>query len=168
MTIDIISFTDLQFSCLTPEQLLEVKDAQRRKNDLNEECEERLLQEKNRLVRNGIFQSSRYALLEEKLREEYRAKVDVVRDGLLFYLRYTLRFDIGGESDFEAPYKVDYSLSYEDRLMIVKPYYEENYTNAQERFDAFCEDTVAPHYLGELYKPLYDYFLSYTKVGDGT
>lgn len=168
MTIDIIAFTDLQFACLTTEQLLEIKEAQRRKNDLTLKCEEELLQEKNKLVRNGIFQSARYALLEEKIRAKYQTKIDLVRDGLLFYLRYTVRFDIGGDSDFVAPYEVDYSLNYEERLMIVKPYYEETYTDAQERFDEFCKDTVAPQYLGELYKPLYDYFLSYTKVGDGT
>lgn len=164
MTIDIITFTDKQFAGLTTEQLLEVKEAQARKNELALECEERLQKEKNKLIKNGIFQSARYALLEEKIRAEYQSRIDLVRDGLLFYLRYTMRIDIDIGGDFEAPYKVDYSLSYEERLQIVRPYYEETYTDAQERFEAFQVDTVAPQYLGEFYKPLYDYFLSYTKV----
>ena len=164
MTIDIIAFTDKQLSCLSTEQVLEVKDAQRRKNDLTLECEERLQQEKHRLVRNGIFHSGRYALLEEKIRAEYQSKINLIRDGLLFYLRYTMRIEINFDDDFEPPYEVDYALSYEERLSVVKSYYEETYTNAQERFDEFRKDTVAPQYLGELYMPLYDYFLSYSKV----
>ena len=72
--------------------------------------------------------------------------------------------EINFDDDFEPPYEVDYALSYEERLSVVKSYYEETYTNAQERFDEFRKDTVAPQYLGELYMPLYDYFLSYSKV----
>ena len=163
MTIDIISFTDTQFAMLTAEQLLEVKEAQAEKDSLTKTCEERLQREKHRLVKNGVFHSDRYALLEEQIREEYQAKIDLVRDGLLFYLRYSMRPDASVVPDVDAPYTVDYSLSDEERLLAVKGYYESAYTDAKERFDVFKADTVAPQYLGELYKPLYDYFLSLTK-----
>lgn len=163
MTIDIITFTDAQFAMLTAEQLLEVKEAQLRKNELTAECEARLQKEKHRLVKNGIFHSERYTLLETKINAEYQAKMDLLREGLLFYLRYSMRPDASVTPDVDAPYTVDYSLSDEERLSVVKGYYESAYTDAKERFDVFKADTVAPQYLGELYKPLYDYFLSLTK-----
>ena len=58
-----------------------------------------------------------------------------------------------------APYSVDYSLPVEDRFAIVKTYYETNYSDGNERFVAFQQDTVAVQYLGELDAPVYDYFL---------
>lgn len=160
MTIDIITFTDTQFATLTAEQLLEVKEAQVKKNSLTAECEEKLQREKHRLVKNGLFQSERYTLLETKINAEYQAKIDLLREGLLFYLRYSMRPDGSATPDVEAPYVVDYSLSDEARLAEVKRYYESTYTDGAELFNEFIKDTIAPQYLGELYKPLYDYFLS--------
>ena len=163
MTIDIIAFTDKQFATLSPAQLLEVKEAQVAKDDLTAECEAKLRKEKQRLVRNGVFLSDRYTLLEEKMRAEYQARIDLLREGLLFYLRYSMRPDTGVEPDFEAEYVVDYSLDDEARLLEVKTYYETTYTDTKVRFNEFTKDTIAPQYLGELYKPLYDYFLSFAK-----
>jgi hypothetical protein len=57
-----------------------------------------------------------------------------------------------------APYKVDYSLSEGERLLIVKAYYEDTYADEYERFAAFKKDEFAKVYLGELYAPLHDYF----------
>ena len=45
----------------------------------------------------------------------------------------------------------------------MKNYYEETYTNADELFEVFVQDTVAPQYVGELYAPLYDHFLAKSK-----
>ena len=160
MTIDVISFTDTQFATLNAEQLLEVKEAQLKKNELIAARDEALQKEKQRLVGNGVFHSDRYTLLKNKIMAEYQAKIDLVREGLLFYLQYSMRPEESTtpEVETDAPYKVDYSLSYEERLMIVKNYYESTYSTEKEQFAAFKKDTVAPQYLGELYAPLYDYF----------
>ena len=56
------------------------------------------------------------------------------------------------------PYTVDYSLPIVERTRIVRDYYETTYADAGELFSAFCMDEVAPVYLGDLYKALYDYF----------
>ena len=163
MTIDIIDFTEKQFALLTAEQLLEVKEAQVKKDDLTAECEARLQKEKHRLVRNGIFLSDRYVLLEEKIRAEYQAQIDLLREGLLFYLHYSMRPDSSAGADLEVGYMLDYSLEDEARLLVVKEYYETTYSDGKERFNAFVKDTIAPQYLGELYKPLYDYLLNLSK-----
>ena len=58
---------------------------------------------------------------------------------------------------------MNYALSVDERLLIVKNYYEETYANADELFEVFVQDTVAPQYVGELYAPLYDHFLAKSK-----
>ena len=154
-TIDIISFTESQFATLTKGQLQVVTTAQRRKNRLLSTLQNTLRKEKHRLVKNGLFHSEIYNLLEERLTAEYENEVELIKQYLLFYLHYSMKPDAG---DSDAPYTVDYSLSVEERLRIVKNYYESNFSSAKERYDAFLADKVAPSYLGELYAPLYDYF----------
>lgn len=160
MTIDVISFTDTQFAMLTAEQLLEVKEAQVKKNELLAECAKKLQNEKHRLVKNGVYYSQRYTLLKNQLEAEYQEKIDLLREGLLFYLQYSMRPDatVTPEVDVNVGYTVDYSLSSEERYYLVRDYYEAKYATKAEQFAAFKEDKVAPQYLGELYAPLYDYF----------
>lgn len=157
MKIDIISYTDAQYAALTEEQLLQVKSAQLKKNRLDLKLEEDMQAEKHRLVKNGIFLSKIWDLYCEKLRSEYAVEVENLRESLLFYLRFTAKPD--GSSSSAAPYTVNYALTVEERFAIVKQYYETTYSDAEKRFEAFKADTVAVAYLGELYAPLYDYFL---------
>ncbi|MBQ8309070.1 MAG: hypothetical protein IJX96_04475 [Clostridia bacterium] len=156
MIIDIISYTDAQYAALTEEQLLEVKSAQLKKNKLDLALEEAKLKEKHRLIDNGIFLSKTWALYCEKLQAEHDSEVENLRESLLFYLRFSAKAETEEESG--VGYTVDYALSIEERFAIVKQYYEINYTDETERFEAFKADKVAVAYLGELYAPLYDYF----------
>ncbi len=160
MKIDIISYTDAQYAALTSEQLLEVQSAQLKKNRLDLRLEEEKLKEKHRLLSNGVFLSKVWELYCEKLQAEYEAEVENLRDSLLFYLRFSARPD-GAET--EAPYELNYAYSMEERLAIVRAYYEKTYTDGAERFEAFKADAVAVQYLGELYAPLYDYYLEGSK-----
>ena len=57
MTIDIINYTDEQFAELTEEQILEVEEAQLRKNRLTARLEEDKKREKYRLLEAGVFRS---------------------------------------------------------------------------------------------------------------
>ena len=156
MEIDIISYTDKQYAALTEEQLLEVKSAQLQKNRLQSALAENIEKEKHRLVANGIIKSEIWELIKKKLQTEFEQEVERLRESLLFYLR----FSSGGVDLGEAPYAVDYSLSDEERFYVVRDYYLDAYTNGAERMSVFRTDKVAPQYLGELYAPLYDYFLS--------
>ena len=160
MNIDIISYTDAQYAALTAEQLLEVQEAQLKKNRLDLKLEEEKLKEKHRLLSGGVFLSRVWELYCEKLQAEYETEVENIRESLLFYLRFSARPD-GGETD--APYEINYAYPIEERLAIVREYYEQTYNNGKERFAAFKEDKVAVQYLGELYAPLYEYYLGQSK-----
>ena len=157
MEIDIISYTDAQFAALTEEQLLQVKNAQLKKNRLAAALEKDLQREKQRLMDNGILFSSIWRCVQEKLQETYEQEEANIREGLLFYLRFAAKPE--GSALEEVPYTVDYSLSNTERFEIVRDYYMDAYTDPSARFEKFKTDSVAMQYLGELYAPLYDYFL---------
>ena len=154
MKIDIISYSDTQYAALTEEQIQEVKAAQLKKNRLKSQLAEAKLKEKHRLIERGMFLSKIWNAYQEKLQAEYDQEIESLRDSLLFYLRFSTKVD-----SEDTGYTVNYDLSVEERLAIVRQYYESTYQNASERFQAFKEDKVAIIYLEDLYAPLYDYFL---------
>ena len=154
MVIDIISYTDSQLAVLADEHILEIKEAQLKKNRLDAALEETLAEEKRRLVAQGIFLSGIWEKYCEKMTAKRDAEVAMIRDALLFYLQYTVRPD-------EAPlYKIDYGLTMEERKNIVKEYYDTAFTDPQARFGAFAADKTAKQYIGQHYAPLYDYYLA--------
>ena len=155
MTIDIISYTPEQFASLTQEQLLEVREAQNKKDSWTIALEEKLQKQKEELVKRGIFNSNLFRLIEEKLRAEHEQKVSLLRESVLFYLQYTKP---NVNEDMGTPYEVDYALSYEDRFLALRTYYLETYSDVSECFEAFARDEFALGYLGELYATLYTYF----------
>ena len=158
MKIDIISYTDTQYAALTEEQIQEIKAAQLEKNRLERALSEAKLKEKHRLIERGIFLSGIWEAYQEKLQAEHDQKIESLRDSLLFYLRFSTKPDAYGTG-----YTVDYNLSVEERFAIVRQYYENKYTDASERFEAFEKDKVAVVYLEDLYSALYDYFLEESK-----
>ena len=156
MVIDIISYTDMQYSELTEEQLMEVRSAQIKKNKLAEKLKKDLERQKYRLIENGIFLSSIWENIQWKLNDAYEKEVESIRSELLFYLHFALKQEGDAES---REYVVDYSIPMEERYDIVKGHYNAAYVDKAERFEMFEMDTVARRYLGEYYAPLYDYFL---------
>lgn len=155
MTIDIINYTDEQYALLTVEQLKEVRSAQVKKDKLEIKMEEELQEAKDDLIRKGIYNSGLYLLIKNKLKAEYEEQVELIRDGLQFYLKYSMQPE---GTTWDAPYTVNFALSYEARLTVVRNYYDSTYENAAERFEAFQEDVFAPRYLGELYASLYAHY----------
>ena len=158
MKIDIISYTDEQYAALASEQILEVQAAQLKKNKLDAAFAEALEKERTRLSARGLLRSSYWELFVERLTKSHEQEVENLRQALLFYLRFTTRPDESVAGD--APYTVNYAMTIEERLAVVRAYYESTYTDATERFEAFKADKVAPNYLGEEYAPLYDYYLA--------
>ncbi len=164
MTIDIIEFTDEQYAILTQEQIKEIREAQSKKDSLASALAERVQAQKDALVRRGIFNSPIFELIERRLTAEFEQRVALIRDSLLFYLKYSMQPN-GSESD--APYTVNYALPYETRFTIVREYYETTYSDDVERFAAFRLDRLALGYLGELYEPLYMYFRELARLAEG-
>ncbi len=169
MVIDIVAYTDEQFASMQSAKLQKICNAQLKKNALLRKLQEDILAAKQRLTDNGVFASTLLEAKEAELTEACQAKIQEVREALLFSLRYagsTGGEDSGGSGDSsgtgdtsnEAPYPVDYALSEEDRMIAVRSYYETAYSDPTERFNAFAADTFARNYLGEMYAPLYHYF----------
>ena len=156
MTIDIINYTEEQLAALSAEKILEIRESQLKKNKLETELNERLAKEKQNLVERGAYPSDIFEKIEAKLRSEYDLQVEILREALVFFLHYVA--DDAPSVYPDAPYTVDYSLSEEERLFIVKEYYETTYEDAYERYVAFKKDDFAKVYIGELYAPLHDYF----------
>ena len=157
MTIDIIDYTQGQLENMSEARLARVKKAQLRKNRLQRDLAKNLQKEKDRLIENGTFESALYALTEEKLRNACEEEIEVVKSELIAYLASSKDAE-GGTG--EAPYLVDYSLCYDDRIDIVKDYYLSAYPNALDRAYALRNDQIAIEYLGSYYAPLYEYFLA--------
>ena len=157
MVIDIIDYQDSQYIQLGEEKLEKVRQAQIEKNRLLAQLEKNKRKEKYKLLKNGTFRSGIYACICAELEERCEKEITDLRDGLLFYLRYSIREDLEGQ---EAPYPLDYTLTDVQRAEDVMEYYETTYTNAKERFDAFKADQFAAAYLGEMYYSVYNYLSS--------
>ena len=156
MKIDIISYSDAQYATFSEEQIQEIKSAQLKKNRLLSALAEAKLKEKHRLISRGVFLSGIWEAYQAKLQAECDQEIENLRDTLLFYLRFSTKNEQTG-------YTVDYDLPVEERMAIVKLYYQSHYTSASERFEAFKADKIATVYLEDLYAPLYDYFFSETQ-----
>lgn len=160
MVIDVIAYTNEQFAALTNEQILEVRSVQVRVNELRAKKEAVKENMKFQLSENGAIRSSMSLKSAEAEILLIDQKIENLREGLLFYLQYASRLPEGNENmPTNAPYLVDYSLSYEERFFIVRDYYEATYTDPYERFQKYCDDRVALIYLGEYHSSLYDWFL---------
>lgn len=159
MTIDIIDYTESQMAALSNEQLLEVREAQVKKDKLYAKLLDDIQAADAALIDKGTFDSSLRQSKKARLQSDYDAEVERIRDGLLFYLRYSYR-----PGSAAVGYEVNYALSDTERLEVVKNYYLTTYSDAVERFAAFEEDPVAKQYLGEYYGPLYYYFQDATKL----
>ncbi len=158
MVIDIVDYTAEQLAVLSRAKLQRICNAQERKNKLLASLESSLKEEKEWLVERGIFPSDIYEKQTAAMRAACAAEIEAIRQSLLFYLRYADNPTAGSDTAEDVPYEADYSLSDEDRLTLVKTYYEQKYSNARERFNAFDADTFAKGYLGELYSSLWHYF----------
>ena len=114
--------------------------------------------EKQALIDKGAYPSDVWGKIEANLYAAYNNEVQILRDGLLFFLHYVAEDEKTGTTVNGVPYAVDYSLSEEERMLIVKEYYETAYSDPVERYAAFKADAFVKVYIGELYLPLHDYF----------
>lgn len=156
MVIDIVNYTQEQLAALSAEKVLEIREAQLKKNKLYAELQKTLKTVKQELIDKGAYSSNIYAKIEARLTVEYEKQVEIVREALIFFLHYVA--DEPTVSYPDVPYEVDYSLSAQDRVRVVKAYYETTYTNEYERYRAFKQDKFVRAYVGEFYGPLHDYF----------
>ncbi len=158
MEIDIIDYTAEQLAALKDGELEKVRAAQRRKNNLRLELDKRLREEKERLMDNGLFLSNVWSRLEGETIARYEAEVAIIKESLLFYLHYANDSAAADRVPPADDYPVDYTLSVEDRMIAIRDYYTNKYSDPTERFNAFHADEFAKSYLGEAYGSLWHYF----------
>ena len=88
--------------------------------------EETLQKIQGNLVGRGIFNSTLYASLETAERAEYEAEVNIIREGLLFYLQYAVKPHDGSE----VPYEINYAYGFDVKMGVskswIKPYMEKD------------------------------------------
>ncbi len=154
MVIDILSYTPEQFAALSGKKLQKIREAQKKKNQLEEEWREKVKKEREKRLQNNTYLTSVFALFEANAEQEYNDAVEQLRDDLNFTLHYLVKV----EKNDRVPYPLDESLSPSERYKVVKNYYDKTYANPITLFEAFKADLVAKEYLGDLYATLYDYY----------
>ena len=155
MVIDIIDYNDAQYMQLGEVRLQRVREAQLEKNELLNQLARDKRREKYKLLKNGVYRSGIYESVCAELERQCQEQINVIRDSLLFYLRFAIREDLAGK---DAPYPLDYSLSDTERAEVVINYYESTYSAPKERYEAFKADQFASGYLGEMYYSVFNYF----------
>ena len=152
MVIDIINYTPAQYAEMTTEQIMEVREAQEKKNKLEKQLAQALFKAEKEHIERGTYHSTVYQKRVENLQAEHELAVENLREALVFYLQYGSR-----PTQSANIYPIDFSLSYTERETMVREYYFDTYSDPIERFEAYKADRVALQYLGERYAPLYDY-----------
>ncbi len=154
MVIDIIEYRQEQYAELTDSQILEIRDAQRKKNERIGKMYDEMRALQQKAVNNGMRYSRSFELEYVQVQENCDADILRIKEDLMFYLQYASRLE--GVQD--SGYPLDYSLTVEARCDAVKAYYLDEYSDARERLEEFQKDKVARTYLCDTYASLLDYF----------
>ena len=170
MKFDIIDISDEELEKLTVVQMKMLRTAQQKKDELLYNAEKDL-EMFGRIVLTAGMKSS--TLMNDK-RVEIYGEVDykcaILADNLIYNMSLnepTNGDDIGGDvggigGDEGSGYIVDYSLSYNERYIIVRDYYLA-IKDPNERMALYAADEVAKKYLGTYYATLYNVLYSYSK-----
>ena len=166
MQFDIIPVTGTEVGKLSTAQLRLLRDAQNKKNELLIKAERELKAFSLSVMGAGMAYSSLIESKRRELDEEVWRKCAVIADDLLFDISAIGQSSEGGcGSGGDAPqteYRVDYSLSYSERYVIVRDYYL-RIKDVSERMTKYASDEVAKKYLGTYYKTLYNVLATYEK-----
>lgn len=162
MIIDIIDLSDEQFSDLNAVQMAMVRAAQTEKNEILAEAEKEKGEIFKELLTNGTARSTYFDERAEAIDDEADAKVEAVKDDLLYQIAYDLDAGDGNEDGpYRYPENPNYNLSASQRFLVVRSYYMEATDDAEARLEAYAMDSLARTYLGEYYATLYDLLASY-------
>lgn len=161
MKFDIIDITQSEINDMSEEKGRLFRAAQKKKDELYHKLQQDLAEAKRKVYANNTYDGPLLSHLETELKTEYEYRVAIVREQLEYDLKM---LEIRNKTDsngnvVEAPYKVDYSLSYIDRYAIVKAYYM-SIEDPLARFEKFRYDKVALDYLASYYNTLFHYLLS--------
>ena len=166
MQFDIIPVTGTEVGKLSTAQLRLLRDAQNKKNELLIKAERELKAFSLSVMGAGMAYSSLIESKRRELDEEVWRKCAVIADDLLFDISAIGQSSEGGGGSggdaTQTEYRVDYSLSYSERYVIVRDYYL-RIKDVSERMTKYASDEVAKKYLGTYYKTLYNVLATYEK-----
>ena len=139
-----------------------VRAAQTEKNEILAEAEREKGEIFKELLTNGTARSTYFDERAEAIDDEADAKVEAVKDDLLYQIAYDLDAGDGNEDGpYRYPENPNYNLSASQRFLVVRSYYMEATDDAEARLEAYAMDSLARTYLGEYYATLYDLLASY-------
>lgn len=161
MKIDIIDLTDPKYSGLKPKQLMAVREAQGKKNEILAKAKKTADELFYLLMDHHFERSSTYDNYVAQINAEAENDVENLRDDLILRLAYeTPGLDGNEYGPYSYPENPDYSLSEAERFRVVCDYYME-IKEPKMRLQIFALDTLAQTYLGQYYQTLYDLLASY-------
>lgn len=166
MQFDIINITDEEIKKLSVVQIKMLRTAQQKKDELYYKADKDLQMFRSIILTAGMINST---LLEDKraeLDEDVKYKCAILADNLIYNMSLnepTSGGDIGGDGGDEgAGYIVDYTLSYNERYVIVRDYYLA-IPDPDERMALYAADETAKKYLSSYYGTLYNVLATYSK-----
>lgn len=163
MTFDIIEVTDEELSNFTTVQMQLLRTAQKSKNELLYNLEKDMALLEKLVLSNDMKESTLVAKKRAELEAELNRKLSIIVEQLNYNLSLSEPYpDGGGSGDEDAPYIVDYTLSYNERYNIVRNYYL-SIEDSAERMALYGSDETARKYLGSYYAALYNVLYSYSK-----
>lgn len=164
MPFDVIKITDEEVAKLTDEQLLILQKAQQEKAAIERDYEITLFDERCRLARAGVLSSSMLYAKSLDMQILMDIKKAELADNTVLMLKIKepkKKEESGGTTPApQAPYTVDYSLSYNERYIIVREYYL-GISDRTRRMQLYASDEIAKDYLSTYYKPLYNVLATY-------
>ena len=164
MDFDIIDLTEEEAEALTTIQLKLLRTAQQNKNELYHNMQRELQAYYSMCNTNNVYLSSLYTDKKAELEDEFDYQVAILREQLIFNMSLnepTHDEETGDDGNDDSGYIVDYELSYLERYIQVRDYYLA-IEDPDERLALYTADTVAQKYLGNYYRPLYNYLSTFT------
>lgn len=166
MLFNIIDISDEEVEKLTVVQMKMLRTAQQKKDELIHNAERDLELFRTIVMTAGMKNSTLLTDKRTELYNEVNYKCAILADNLIYNMSLnepTTGGDMGdGGGDESAGYIVDYSLSYNERYVIVRDYYLA-ISDPDERMALYAADDVAKKYLGSYYGTLYNVLATYSK-----
>ena len=166
MEFNIIDISEEELEKLTVVQMKMLRTAQQKKDELYHKMKKDYAMFSKVVGTSGMRNSTIASDFWKDMYEEFDYKCAIIADNLIYNMSLnepTTDDDMGGDGgDEQAGYIVDYSLSYNERYIIVRDYYLA-IPDPDERMALYAADAVAKKYLGSYYGTLYNVLATYSK-----
>lgn len=163
MQFDIIDISEEELKKLSVVQMKMLRTAQQKKDELYHKAENDMKIFRSIYLNAGMKNSTLAEAKRAELQQELDYQTAILADNLIYNMSLNEPTVGGGtEGDESAGYIVDYSLSYNERYVIVRDYYLA-IQDPDERMALYSKDETAKKYLSSYYTTLYNVLYTYSK-----